>query len=252
MVSLLAVSLLLAAPVPETNPDVLVLFAGDEAYRAVTAIEARYEGPLEFVPRPGGPGQFRLRIAEGDGEVRPCFLHLPRAIADLGPFAGQRVRILGKMTEQGLWPARIERLTVAGAVGRDGILARSLWQPPSARRLMRPVQTFVMRSGTQAAPLIPLGRTTAEEAATRWLERELRVPAIDWNRQMVVCVAIGLRTDVERLTITRTTPREGSLTVFYRLEKLPKGQSGGFGYPAETVLVPRFDGSIRFEEEGAR
>lgn len=249
MVPFLALALALA-PVPEPNPDVLILFADDAGYRASPALEAPYEGPLEFLPGAAGPGRFRVLVAEGDGPPKAFDLHLPRPVNDLGTFVGQRVRLVAKATDKGLWPARIERLQVAGAQTRDGLFARSPWQPPAARRLQKSVQTFIIRSGAQAAGLYPVSGTGADTAATRLLAREFRVPEIDWNKQMAVCVAVGLRTDVERLTVTRAVVKDGAMTVAYRFEK-PAGMAGGFGYPAETVLVPRFDGPVRFEEESA-
>jgi hypothetical protein len=40
------------------------------------------------------------------------------------------------------------------------------------------------------------------------------------------------------------------LTISYRLQKAP-ANAGGLSYPAETVLIDRFDGSVRIVEEPA-
>jgi hypothetical protein len=247
----LVLPLFLAAPVPEGNPDVLALFADDPAYRAATAVESRYEGTLEFLPVPGNPGRYRLLVPEGDGKTQTYELHLPKPNADLGTFVGNSVRVTGKLTDKGLWPGKIERRTVAGGPGRDGVLARGFWQPPAAQRIKGPAQSFVLKSGEQVAGLLPLRGTNPARAASDLVAQSLRVPEIDWNKQMVVCVALGLRTDVERLTITQAVARDGVLTVTYRLQKFPAGMANGFGYPAETALVPKFDGTVRFQEEGA-
>jgi hypothetical protein len=249
MIPLLTFSLLLVAPVPESNSEVLVLFAEDAAYRASSALEARYEGRLTFLPAQAGvPGRFRLLVTEGDGQVHPYDLRMPRPVLELSPHVGQMVRIVGKNTEQGLWPGRLERLRQTGGLGPDGVIARSPWQPAAARRIQRQVQTHVIRSADQAASLMLLNGPASGETAGRLLARELGRPEIDWNRQMVVCVAAGLKTDVERLTIRRTVVKGQTLTVYYELTGFAGGKSQGFGYPAETVLVPRFDGTIRFAQ----
>jgi len=249
VLTLTLVILIAAAPVPEDNPDTRILFGEDADYRAAVAIESRYEGTLEFLPVPGGPGRFRFIVPEGEGKIQTHELLVPRRTADLGAFVGQSVRITGKLTDKGLWPGKIERRQVVGNPGRDGILARTPWQPAAARKISRPAQTFLVRSGEQAAALLPLRGTTPAAAATELLARELRVPEIDWTRQMVVCVSVGLRTDVESLIIRRIVVRDDVLHVIYQLKRVPAGMSAGFGYPAETVLIPRFDGTIRFEEE---
>lgn len=233
------------APVPESNPDVLVLFADDLAYKAVTAVEARFEGTLEFVP---GAGKFRLRVPEGDGKVQTYDLHLPTAKPDLGTFAGQAVRLTGKVTEKGLWPGKVERRRVAGNAVREGLLARAVWQPPAAQRLSKQAQTYVLRSGEQVAGLLPVRGTNPASAAAAVLAQALKVPEIDWNKQMLVGVALGLRTDVERVTILKAVARDGVLTVTYQVQRFAPGMASGFGYPAEVALVPRFDGTVRFEE----
>jgi hypothetical protein len=229
---------------------VLSLFADDVAYRAATAVESRYEGTLEFLPVPGGPGRYRIQVPEGDGKIQTYELHLPKAFPDLGTFAGQPVRLTGKLTEKGLWPGKIERRQVAGGPTRDGVFARGGWQPPTAQRIAKQAQTYVFRSGDQLAGLLPVRGPTPGQAASEVLAQSLRVPEIDWGKQMLVCVALGLRTDVERLTITRALAGEGVLTVYYRVQRTPAGMSSGFGYPAETALVSRFDGTVRFQEEG--
>jgi hypothetical protein len=44
--------------------------------------------------------------------------------------------------------------------------------------------------------------------------------------------------------------KDGTLTISFRLPERPGG-TPGFGYPAETVLVDRFDGPVRVEEDRA-
>jgi hypothetical protein len=80
------------------------------------------------------------------------------------------------------------------------------------------------------------------------MAQRLNVAGIDWRKQMVVSVSAGLRADAGRLMVTRVAVRDGALVVSYRLEAAADG-SAGFGCPAETVLVDRFDGAVRLEAE---
>ena len=78
--------------------------------------------------------------------------------------------------------------------------------------------------------------------------RNLGGLAVDWNKYMGVTVAAGLRgADVDHLAVTRVEVKDRTLTVFYRLSVGPG--PGGFGYPAETVLLDRFDGTVHAEED---
>jgi hypothetical protein len=243
-----------AAPVPAEKPQSVRLLADDAVYLRAAELEAVYEGVLER--RSGGPTlTFRLVGQEG-GKPVVWPLYLPTQPERLTPFVGKRVRVRGKLIvaanriEPDLWPARLEAAaTTTLPAGRDGVAARSPWQPESARRAG--VRQFVVRDARQLAEVMKLDGRGAEETAIKILARELGVEKIDWERQMVVCVAGGLRgPEVDRLTITHIV-REGSgMTVFYKLEKDGNG-AGGFGYPAETVLIDRHDGPVRFEDESA-
>jgi hypothetical protein len=84
-------------------------------------------------------------------------------------------------------------------------------------------------------------------AATAALARMLQVPTIDWDRQMVLTVAVGLRNS-EQLSVTKLERDGNKLTVRYRVTPSDPGATG-IGYPAETVLVERSDGNVSFVEE---
>ena len=67
----------------------------------------------------------------------------------------------------------------------------------------------------------------------------------------MVSVSAGLTgAEAERLLVPRVRVQERTLTVYYRLQGRPGG-TPGFGYPAETVLVKRFEGTVRVEKEPA-
>jgi hypothetical protein len=88
------------------------------------------------------------------------------------------------------------------------------------------------------------------DTATSTMAQRLGVPAIDWSRYMVVTISAGLRgAEADRLTVTRVVIADDRMTIHYKLGVAGPGPASGFGYPAETVLVNRFTGPVRFEEE---
>src|SRR5262249_10680791 len=112
---------------------------------------------------------------------------------------------------------------------------------------VRGERRYVFRSGEELAKAMRLSGPSAGETATRLLARRLRVSAIDWRKHMLVCVSAGLQTSAgEGLRIVWAADRGGRTRIMYRL--VP-GKSGGFsfGYPAETALMPRHDGTVKFD-----
>lgn len=245
---------LVAAPVP---PGVLVLLAEQADYRELKAQELIYEGTLERHPgtgKLGGPvNPYRLLARDGAGKPLVYELHLPVKAHLLAGQVGQSVRITGKLapvkvedrTIQELWPARLEPLTLnlASQAGADGIYARRYWQPEEARK--RGARQYIFRDGEQLAKVLGIAGQSPGPSATTLLARELRVGDIDWKKHMLVTVCAGLRTDIERLEITKAHVQGDSLTISYKTT----AGGAGFGYPAETVLLDRFDGLVRFVEE---
>ncbi len=143
----------------------------------------------------------------------------------------------------------------------DGVYSRVCWQPSAA--LHRGSRTFVFRDGKALAEAMGITGSAADETATAKLAELLGVKTIDWQKQMIVTVAAGLRgADVDRLTISRAVVKDDVMTLYYELraeERLkplaamddgqPPPKMGGFGYPADTVLVSRIDGTVRLKDE---
>jgi hypothetical protein len=256
----------LSAGAPAEGARPVVLLAEEAEYKAAKEPEAVFEGVLERNPgsgRIGPPTRFhayRLTVAGDKPAVHD--LYVPGKAFLLAGSVGQRVRLVGKLvsvevdgkTQRELWPARLEPLTSprqppAPVVKTpvDDVRARCGWQPPAARR--RGVQHFVFRQGPELAHAMQLSGESAPETAAALLARQLGQAAIDWEKHMVVTVAAGLRgSEVDRLTVTRLQVKDKTLTIFYRLMERPGGVPG-FGYPAETVLVDRFDGPVHVEED---
>jgi hypothetical protein len=143
----------------------------------------------------------------------------------------------------------------------DGVYSRVYWQPTAA--LHRGSRHFVFRDGKALAEAMGITGSAADETATAKIAELLGVKTIDWQKQMIVTVAAGLHgADVDRLTISRAVVKDDVLTLYYELraedrlkppaekdDGKPSPKLGGFGYPAETVLVPRTDGAIRLKDE---
>ena len=246
-------------------PKPVVLLAGTDEYKAAKGTEAVYEGVIDNNPGDGAavgkPTRFNAyRFAGKDAAGREFAreLYVPGKAFLLAAFVGKRVRVTGKFadtTADGkvyleLWPAQAEETAVLAATPptADGVHARCAWQPDEARRIGKRV--FVYRNGGEMAHGLRLTGDGTDDAAGGLMARKLDRRGIDWDKQMVVAVCAGLRgADVDRLTVTRVEVKDRTMTVFYGLTGKPA--AGGFGYPAETILVDRFDGAVRAEEEPA-
>jgi hypothetical protein len=244
------------------RPGVVALLAGEDAYQAAKGTETIHEGVIErntatgLIGTPARFNSYRLTVQDGTGKSITRDLYVPGKEYLLAPHVGQRVRVVGKVvvTEAGgktyteLWPARLESLSaaLADAPGADGVFARCTWQPAEAQR--RGARHYVFRDGRQLARVMGLSGESADETAAKLLAQNLSVPALDWKKFMAVTVCAGLKgPEADRLTITRVAVDGDTLTVRYRLSASPG--AAGIGYPAETVLVERFDGPVRVEEE---
>ncbi len=250
------------SPAAPAAPKPLVLLAGTDEYKAAKATEAVYEGVVDNNPADGAVGKptrfnaYRFTGKDAAGKVFVRELYVPGKAFLLASFVGKRVRITGKFANTAadgkvyaeLWPARLEEATVVAAVplAAAGVYAHCIWQPDEARRFGQRV--FVYRNGRELARGLRLTGDGTDETANGLMARKLGTPTIDWDKRMVVAVAAGLRGgDVDRLTVTRVEVKDGTMTVFYRLPGKPG--TGGFGYPAETILVDRCDGAVHAEPE---
>jgi hypothetical protein len=257
---------IVVAPAPEEPVEVkpLVLLAGSDEYKAAKATEAIYEGVVENNPGDGAVGKptrfnaYRLKGTDAAGKEFTRELYVPGKAFLLASFIGKRVRVTGKFAEssadgkvnQELWPAQLEEAIAVAAAppAANGVLAHCVWQPDEARKIGQ--RYFIYRNGREMAKALRLSGEGVEETAGVLMAQKLGAPAIDWNKQMVVAVTAGLRTaDVGLLSVSRVAMKDKAMTVFYRLT--PQPGEGGIGYPAEAVLVDRYDGAVRVEEEPA-
>jgi hypothetical protein len=250
-----------ATPAAEVKP--LVLLAEEAVYQKAKEKEISFDGILERNAggKLGPAGRFNVyRLAtEESGKATTHDLYVPGKAALLALYVGKRVRILGKLVETEddgkkyveLWPARLE---ISGgalpeAPGKDGVFARSGWQPPEAQRVGS--RHYVFRDGEALAKGMKLTGASPAEGATAELARGMRITAVDWKKHMAVSVCAGLTSGGATLRVTRAAVEDGTLFVRYLLET-PKSPTDGFGYPAETVLLPRFDGPVKVEIDKAK
>lgn len=245
--------------------DPLPLLGEEKWYRDAPEPERAFEGVLERNAAPArlGAGRYNAyRLAWIDGAGRPSGreIHLPGKAYLLADHVGRKVRLIGKAVDspfdgavyQELWPVRLEFLDTPEATAKpltavEGVYARCGWQPEAGLHPRPQLRVFRAPSGL-IGPL-RLSGNGAESAATELMARRLQVPTIDWNRYMLLTVSAGLagRT-AERLDVTRVVVRDQMLTVYYKLEP-SAGGAIGLNFPAETVLVDRFDGELRLEAE---
>ena len=256
-------SLLCLCLLPAAKPEVVTLLADDDTYRKAKEREVYFEGVLERNKGTGqiGADRFNLyRLVLDDSAKTARELYVPGKGAQLATHVGKRVRITGKLIETDIdgkkyveiWPARLEvgSGTLPAAPGADGVFARCIWQPGDAMRVG--AQSFVFGDGAKLAKAMRLTGESPADSATSQMAKMLHVPALDWKKHMVVSICAGLKSPGGmRLTVTRVAVEEDTLVIRYKLEP-PMPSPGGFGYPAETVLVKRFDGPVRIELEKSK
>jgi hypothetical protein len=260
-VALLIAALALTDPAEApARPPALPFFADEDWYQKATPKETTFDGTIERTPTSGQIGKparfntYRLTWTTPDGTKMVREVYTPGKSQLLTAHLGKRVRIVGKAvdtTVEGktyaeIWPARLETSGLQSPDMQAGIQARCGWQPTSAKR--RGGSHWVVTSGSDLAKHFGYFGRDVDQRVTGEIAREFKVPAIDWKKQMLVGVAAGMHINGERLHITRVQLVDKVLLITYRLEK-PKEATPGLGYPAETVLVDRFDGDVKFQAE---
>ncbi len=239
------------------------LLAGEDLYKKAGGSEVLLDGTVERTPTTGRPlgtarfNVFRLRYQDSTGKEDVRELYVPEKAVLVSSHLGKKVRLAGKpietKTDSGtikeFWPAWMQPLTgpLAVAPGTDGVFARCDWQPEEARK--RGSRQFVFRTAEQLAVAMRVTGPSASETASNLLARRLNVPAIDWEKQMIVCVSAGFQGPaIEGLAIASVKEAGDTLQVRYRLLNA-KGGGAGFGYPAQSVLIKRSSAEVRFEQE---
>ncbi len=135
------------------------------------------------------------------------------------------------------------------------VLAQAPW--PHSRADLKAVgvsKHLVLRSAAELLANTPFKNSgVTEKQATAAVTTALRVPTIDWGKQMVVVVSGGTRSSGGyRVEVTKVEARPAGLTVHWKLHP-PKGfATAAFTHPAQAVLLPRSAGKVTFDPPGTK
>lgn len=258
----------------------LELFGKEDWYKSQKGKEQAFIGVLKKVDRGGdvGIGRFnpyRLEMAKETREV-----HVGGAPKMLAPYVGMKVKVVGKPVEievvgrihKEIWPARLEVIGAGGEAGGKKFKRPPIGKLPPVRGLPRkkdrpldkPIQSdlkvHAQAKGERLARASKVIRSAEELAkaqgakdpdkAAADLARRLKVPAIDWKKQMVVFIAGGTRpTGGYSVDIRGLTVKDKQLTVHWKLNSPPPGAfvTQAITHPSLVALVDRFDGMVRFD-----
>jgi hypothetical protein len=129
------------------------------------------------------------------------------------------------------------------------IQARGFWRAPAKPGAA--AQQLAFRHPGEAAKAMGLtGDGRSRIQATRMLAQALKVPSIDWDKQMVVVVTAGAKpTGGYSVEITSLSVKDKTLTVHWKLKSPGPGSivTQAFTHPAQAVLTERFEGEVKFD-----
>jgi hypothetical protein len=263
------------------------LFAREEFYRNQEGKEETFIGTLRKSDRGKGVvgfgrfNPFRLEMnVNGKADVREVYSGGKSELLD--PYVGKRVKLTGKavnMEVEGrnhreIWPARLEVLPdnkkadPSESPAREAPVKEGTQLPLVAGAAAEPAGKAVKVLAETAAPPVapkdgkPLvirnakelmqaqGGKGDEEAATAALAKALKVDGIDWNKQMVLVLSGGQRrTGGYSVQVKGIEVKGDTLTVRWEVKGPPPGSfvTQALTHPSKTLLVERFDGTIRFD-----
>jgi hypothetical protein len=113
---------------------------------------------------------------------------------------------------------------------------------------------LVIRGGQELAKLMGGVGANIDDANAR-MAKILKVDKIDWNKQMLLVIGGGKqRSGGYRVEVTGLKVKGDTLTVHWKLVGPRRGQpvTKAITYPALTLLVERFDDTIRFDPPEAK
>lgn len=157
-----------------------------------------------------------------------------------------------------MWKALLATMVFGAVSIRDGaprqpvpkILARGVWpvrEDKGERLVLHDARELAIALG--AAPKDARERRFQDDAETD-TAKLFKVKAIDWNKQMVVVVAVGVRrTGGYRVEIESLTVKDEVLTVKWKLHEPRPGDlvTQALTYPTQMALVDRFEGRVAFD-----
>ena len=238
-----------------------VLFTKEKWYQNQKGKEQTFSGTLKANKQVGiGFGRYvpyRLEMKKGQ---RGIYVGSKRKI--LAPYVGKKVKIVGKAVDRRLegqtyreiWPASVEIIQEEkggeeGEEEKEGkgevkIQARAYWRASS-----RPGTKAIRQAVRSAAELKKVTGSGTEEAAMQRAKRMLKVNSIDFDKQTLIIVSAGAKpTGGYRVEVKKVIADGKTLTVKWKLHS-PRGLvTQAFTHPAEGILVPKFEGKVKFEQ----
>ncbi len=157
-----------------------------------------------------------------------------------------------------MWTTLLATMVFGAVSYRDGapkqpepkILARSVWpvrEDKGERLVLHDARELAIALGV--APKDARDRRIQSDAESD-TAKLFKVKGIDWNKQMVVVVTVGVRrTGGYRVEIESLTVKDELLTVKWKLHEPRPGDlvTQALTYPAQMVLVDRFQGRVAFD-----
>jgi hypothetical protein len=157
-----------------------------------------------------------------------------------------------------MWTALLVTMGFSAASSSDAaprrevpkILARGVWpvrEDKNERLVLHDPQELAVALGV--APKDARERRFQNDAVAD-TAKLLKVKDIDWNKQMLVVVAVGSRrTGGYRVEIESLTVKDEALVVKWKLHEPRPGDvvTQAITYPTQMVLVDKFQGRILFD-----
>src|SRR5262245_54623772 len=226
-------------------------------------------------------------VMESEGKKDTREVYVGGKLDILAPYVGKRVTLTGKAVDmevegrnhREIWPARLE--VVAQKGGRAGgaangaasgtstaaqdkggeelkILAKAMWRyAPANPDGKREGLKLVLKTAADLVAATPFSKLDApqqvvEKMATAELAKTLKVDTIDWTKQMLIVVTAGVKpSGGYSVEITSLKVADKTLTVASKINP-PKGfATQAFTHPGQVVLVPRFEGEVKFAAPAA-
>jgi len=251
MISALMVAVLLQTPA--ADPNSVTVFGKELWYQSVRGDEDVFVGTLERTTGRNQRNAYCLVMKEGVKTVtRELFVG--EATKQLQPFVGRTVKVTGMAVDlkvdnrarYEIWPNRVE---VDGGKGDDNIIARADYQAkmPQLSKIGAGAEKVVITSSDDF-----LKACNGSRDEMRKIQQALRVDDINFRREMLIIVTAGVvETLNHSVEILDVSTRGETMTVTWRLNKPdPKAvKQLKWNHPAQLVVVPRFDGQVKFVEK---
>ena len=261
--------LLLAALAPmQIDTTTVIVFGRDRWYQTVRGDEETFTGVLQRIPGTGLNSRNAFTLVMGDdgkNTTREVFIGADNR--NLAGFLNRRVRITGMAVDlkvdgrmkYEIWPAKIELIgggpvivgPVVGPVGGDGgigLIASADWQIGIPSGVVPLIGTGQVQRVAKSQDEL-LGLFGGKQAQVDAAYRALGVKKIDFRKNMFVLASGGVcRGAGHSVEITGLNLLNQTLLVSWAVRS-PAGNPavGNPTHPAKLLIIPRYDGPVRFD-----